>query len=324
VEAAVIVTYRCVNHCVRCHTWQHPTDPAQEFRPALLEKLPRLSFCNVTGGEPFLRDDLSEIVAVLERKARRVVVSTNGFFTDRVVRLAERFPKLGVRVSLEGLPAVSDELRGMKDSFDHGLRTLLELTRIGHRDVGFSTTISDRNADDVLPLYRLARGMGWEFATAAVHNSTYFHKLDNRIEEPERVAARVEELSAELLSSRRVKDWFRAYFNSGIANYVRGGARLLPCAAGSGVFFIDPAGEVWPCNGTEPGTWQESFGNLHDHEFASLWDSERARMVREKVRACSKNCWMIGTVSPVMRRSPWSAARWVVAAKLRRLLGRRR
>ncbi len=322
-EAAVIVTYRCVNRCVRCHTWKHQTKPEEEFRPSLLEKLPPLSFCNVTGGEPFLREDLREIVAVMSRKARRLVVSTNGFFTERVVRLAEEFPGLGIRVSLEGLPAVSDELRGMPDSFDHGLRTLLELTRMKHRDVGFSTTISDRNAKDMLQLYRLAKGMGWEFATAAVHNSSYFHKTDNRIEDPEAVTACVEELISELLSSWRVKDWFRAYFNHGIIQQIRGGARLLPCAAGTDVFFLDPGGEIYPCNGMERDIWQESMGNLYEQEFASLWDSPRAREVRKLVAKCPKNCWMIGTVSPVMRRSPWAAGRWVAAAKLKQLTGRR-
>ncbi len=322
-EAAVIVTYRCVNRCVRCHTWECPSEPGEEFSPELLEKLPPLSFCNITGGEPFLREDLADIVAVASRKARRVVVSTNGFFTDRVVRLAEAFPHLGIRVSLEGLPAVSDELRGMRDSFDHGLRTLLELTRRGRDDIGFSTTISDRNAEDMLHLYRLARGMKWEFATAAVHNSSYFHIADNRIAEPDRVIRCVEELIEALLASWRPKDWFRAYFNHGIVRYIRGEPRMLPCAAARDVFFVDPSGELLPCNGAEPGRGPASFGNLHDADFADLWSSPAAERARETAAHCPKNCWMIGTVSPVMRHDPWPAARWVAAAQLRRLLGRR-
>jgi len=323
VEAAVVTTYRCANRCVRCHTWQHQTRLDEEFPPALLEKLPRLDFCNITGGEPFLREDLHDIVSVVVRKAARVVVSTNGFFTDRVLRLAEAFPRLGIRVSLEGLPAVSDELRGMRDSFDHGLRTLLELTRRGHKDVGFSTTISDHNAEDMLSLYRLARGMGWEFASAAVHNSSYFHKTDNRIEDRERVIRCVNELVGELLASRRVKDWFRAYVNHGTVGYLRGEPRLLPCSAGSDVFFVDPKGDVYPCNGLEPGVWEERMGNLHEQEFETLWNSEQARRVRGLVKNCPKNCWMIGTVSPVLRRNPWPAARWVARAQFARLLGRR-
>lgn len=323
-EAAIIVTYRCPSGCLRCHTWRHPSDPRQEFSPSLLEKLPALQFANITGGEPTVREDLGDIVEIVLRKSRRVVVSTNGYHTDATVHLAERFPTLGIRVSLEGLPAASDRLRGMKDSFDRGLRTLLELTKRGHRDIGFSVTISDDNAADVPHLYRLARGMGWEFATAPVHNADYFHKTDNHIADPEVVIASLAELIDELLRSWRVKDWFRAYFNHGIINFLKGNPRLLPCTAASGVFFLDPFGEVLPCNGLERAIWYESLGNLHEAEFSTIWNSERATRVRERVRNCPKNCWMIGTVSPSLRANPWLGARWVLRAQLRRLMGRRR
>ncbi|MBP1767455.1 MAG: Fe-S oxidoreductase [Candidatus Aminicenantes bacterium] len=128
-EAAVITTYRCHQKCLMCHIWKYPTAPEEEFPPNLLEKLPRLSFCNITGGEPFLREDIEEIASRLKRKARRIVISTNGYLTEKIVDLAGRYPDLGFRISLEGLPAVNDELRGTRDSFDHGLRTVLELKK---------------------------------------------------------------------------------------------------------------------------------------------------------------------------------------------------
>jgi len=183
-EAAVITTYRCNARCHMCNTWQHPTLVPEEFKPEILEKLPKLDFCNLTGGEPSLRADLEEIVKIVERKARRVVVSTNGFYTDKILALSTRHPKLGFRISLEGLPAANAELRGLKDGFDHGLRTLLELHRAGVRDIGFGITVSDRNHQDMLELYELANAMHVEFATAAVHNSYYFHKYDNQIQHP--------------------------------------------------------------------------------------------------------------------------------------------
>ena len=173
----------------------------------------------------------------------------------------------------------------------------------------------------MLNLFQLAKGMGWEFATAAVHNSDYFHKTDNRIADPELVCACLEELKHELLRSWRVKNWFRAWFNDGIINYVRSGARRLPCPAGEGVFFVDPAGDVLPCNGMERTIWYQSLGNLHAQSFAEIWGSERARAVRERVRTCGKNCWMIGTVSPQMRRNLLRPALWVAREKLKLILG---
>ena len=299
-----------------CNVWQHPTRPAEEIHPEVLEKLPRLDFCNVTGGEPFLREDIGELVAVLRRKARRVVISTNGYLTERILVLAEKHRDIGIRISIEGLPAANDELRGLKDGFDHGLRTLLELQRLGIRDIGFGITVSDRNAGDMIELYQLAKSMGLEFATAAVHNSYYFHKYDNKIEHQAEVVACFEELVRALLRSSRMKDWFRAYFNYGLTQYVQGRERLLPCEAGSANFFVDPWGEVRPCNGMEESVWFGSMGNLNESSFEQIWNGERAAEIRRKVRSCPKNCWMIGTAAPVMKKYIWKPAFWVLKSKL--------
>lgn len=321
-EAAIITTYRCSFRCHMCNVWKHPTPVQEEFKPALLEKLPALAFANVTGGEPFMREDIEEIVSILRRKADRIVVSTNGFFTERILDLARKNPGIGIRISIEGLPAANDELRGVKDGFDHGLRTLLELQRMGFRDIGFGITVSDRNAKDMIELFQLARAMNVEFATAAVHNSYYFHKYDNRIEKQDEVAEAFKTIVRELLKSWKVKNWYRAYFNSGLINYIRGGKRLLPCEAGTENFFLDPWGEIRPCNGMEEALWCASMGNLHKQSFDEIWNGEQARAVREKVRNCPKNCWMIGTAAPVMKKYIKSPTLWVLRNKLRVMTGR--
>ncbi|MFX0196264.1 MAG: radical SAM protein [Candidatus Hodarchaeota archaeon] len=130
-EAAIITTYRCISHCQMCNIWKYPTKPEEEFIPQILIKLPQLNFCNVTGGEPFLRDDIEGIIYILRKKAKRIVISTNGYFTEKILDLARGNKNIGIRVSIEGLPAANDELRGTRDGFDHGLRTLLELKRMG-------------------------------------------------------------------------------------------------------------------------------------------------------------------------------------------------
>ncbi|OGW42657.1 MAG: radical SAM protein [Nitrospirae bacterium RBG_16_43_11] len=315
-EASVIVTYRCDARCHMCNTWKYPTALREEIRPDVLNKLPRLAFCNVTGGEPFLREDIEEIVSVIRKRAGRIVISTNGFSTDRILSVAKQFPDIGFRISIEGLPAANDELRGIKDGFDHGLRSLLELQRMGIKDIGFGITVSDRNARDMMELYQLAKSMNLEFATAAVHNSYYFHKYDNEIKGKETAIACFEELIRELLKSGKVKDWFRAYFNYGLINYIRGGKRLLPCEAGTENFFVDPWGEIMPCNGLDKSIWMESMGNLNDNSFEDIWNGEMAKIIRDKVRTCPKNCWMIGTASPVMKKYISKPVGWIIKRKL--------
>lgn len=269
-------------------------------------------FTNITGGEPFIREDLKEIVRELYKKSDRIVISTNGFFTDRIVDLCKEFPQIGIRISIEGLENTNNEIRGLKDGFNKGYTTLKTLVDMGMKDVGFGMTVQDKNAPDLVPLYELSDEMGMEFATASLHNSFYFVEAKNIIKDRPMVAENFEKLINEMLNSNSPKKWFRAYFNHGLINYIYGQKRLLPCDMSFDTFFIDPYGDVMPCNGTKD---KEVMGNLNEQNWDELWNSEQADRVREKVRHCDRNCWMIGSVSPAMHKYIWVPAAWVIKHK---------
>ena len=195
---------------------------------------------------------------------------------------------------------------------------------MGVKDIGFGITVSNHNSPDMLWLYELAAGLNLQFATAALHNSFYFHKGDNVITNKDEVCGNFEELMNRLLRERHPKSWFRAFFNLGLINYVRGGRRLLPCEAGTENFFIDPYGEVLPCNGMEEEYWFQSMGNLHEaDDFMTIWNGQRAIEVRAKVATCPKTCWMIGSASPVMRKYLRHILPWIITAKTKSFLGKR-
>lgn len=322
-DASIILTYRCPMHCQMCNIWKNPTDKQQELKPEELECLPKLKFINLTGGEPFIREDLEDIVRVCYTKAPRIVISTSGWFDDRVIRLAEKFPNIGIRISIEGLSQKNDELRGRAGGFDKGLRTLLRLKHMGLKDIGFGCTVSNHNSADMLSLYQLSKAMDMEFATAAFHNSFYFHKFDNKITNHDQVCGDFEQLINWQLKEKHPKSWFRAWFNMGLINYIEGNRRMLPCEAGTMNFFIEPYGDVYPCNGLEERYWKEAMGNIRETpDFMQLWNSEQAEHVRAQVRCCPKNCWMVGTASPVMHKYLKHPVKWVLQNKLRSLQGK--
>jgi radical SAM protein with 4Fe4S-binding SPASM domain len=320
-DGSIIVTYRCPMRCKMCNIWANPTKPSEEFAPELLEKLPRMHSVNITGGEPFIREDIEEIVKILRKKTKRIVFSTSGWFSDRIIALAKKYPDLGFRISIEGLSVKNDELRGRPGGFDKGLRTLLELRRMGVKDIGFGITVSNNNSGDMLDLYELNKNLKMEFATASFHNSFYFHKYDNQVTNVDEVCANFDELIQRLMKENNPKSWFRAFFNLGLINYVRGGRRMLPCEAGSENFFLDPYGNILPCNGMEERCWFAAMGNLKEATFDEIWNSPQAAAVRDKVAHCPKNCWMIGSVSPVMHKYLRQILPWVVKNRLKVMRG---
>lgn len=322
-DVSIITTYRCQMRCKMCDIWENPTDSKREIQAKELEILPRFKFVNITGGEPFVRRDLPDIIEVMYRKSDRIVISTSGWHTDRIIKMAERFPNIGIRISIEGLSQKNDDLRGREGTFDRALRLLLTLKEMGIKDIGYGCTVSNKNSEDMLWLYKLSRELGMEFATATFHNSYYFHKDDNEVTNKDEVIGNFHKLIEELLKENSPKSWYRAFFNLGLINYIRGNPRMLPCEAGTANFFIEPYGDVYPCNGLEERYWKESMGNIRDvSSFEELWFSEQAQKVRGLVRTCPKNCWMVGTAAPVMKKYIKHPTSWVVKNKIKSMLGK--
>jgi radical SAM protein with 4Fe4S-binding SPASM domain len=322
-DVSIITTYRCQMRCKMCDIWENPTDSKREIQAKELEILPKFKFVNITGGEPFVRRDLEDIVEVMFRKSDRIVISTSGWHTDRIIKMAEKFPNIGIRVSIEGLSQKNDDLRGRDGSFDRAMRLLLTLKEMGVKDIGYGCTTSNKNSEDMFWLYKLSRELGMEFATATFHNSYYFHKDDNEVTNKDEVIGNFHKLIEELLKENSPKSWYRAFFNLGLINYIRGNPRMLPCEAGTANFFIEPYGDVYPCNGLEERYWKESMGNIRDvSSFEELWFSEQAEKVRGLVRTCPKNCWMVGTAAPVMKKYIKHPTAWVVKNKIKSMLGK--
>lgn len=327
VQTSLITTYRCNSKCNMCDIWKHPTKLSEELDPKYYEKLPPGLRINITGGEPMLRQDIEEIFKILYPKAQLLELSTNGYYTDKIVRIAEKYPDILIRVSIEGLPALNDKLRGIQNGFDHALRTILALKKTKCKNIGFSIVLSPQNISDILPVYELSSCLGVELGNSAIHNSWYFKKMDNQIVGDETVWGKeVEFIEALLQSSRRgvknkLKDYTRAYFNVSILKRLRGdppGYRP-PCGAGKDFFFIDPWGNVLPCNGSKD-KW--IMGNLKDSTFEKIMDSVKKNELMKQVQNCKQECCFVVTERHEIMRKPWELAFWIINHKIKLFLNK--
>ena len=321
IQGSLITTFRCNAQCNMCNIWKFQTSPNEEIDASYYENLPAGLRINITGGEPTLRKDIDRIFEILYPKSRLLELSTNGYNTAKIVELANKYPNILIRVSVEGLPKINDTKRGIKDGFDHALRTMLELKKTKCKNIGFSVVISPDNYEDLLYLYDLCVALDVELGNSAVHNSWYFHKEDNQIESEKALEQHERFVKALLTSKRRhlkdrLKDYGRAYFNRSIHRRLRGDTDEYrpPCGALSDFFFIDPWGNVTPCNGSSE-EWK--LGNIKEDSLEHILASDKAKEAMEKVRQCKRNCTFIVTERHDMVRRPWVPIKWILKNKWR-------
>lgn len=101
-NGTVIVTYRCNARCSMCNRYKAPSKPEEEISIETIKKLPKMYFTNITGGEPFIRADLKDIVRELYKKSDRIVISTNGFLRIALSIYVKSFRRLEFAFLLRG------------------------------------------------------------------------------------------------------------------------------------------------------------------------------------------------------------------------------
>ena len=189
-------------------------------------------------------------------------------------------------------------------------------------NIGFSIVICDKNSDDLVALYELCAYLGIELGNSVMHNSWYFHKMDNENIDVERAVYNEKRFITSLLRSKRrglkpkLKDYGRAYFNRSILKRLEGDQSNYrpPCGAGEDFFFIDPWGNVLPCNGSKE-KW--IMGNIKNAKFEEIMNSNRAKVIMQKVKKCKENCCFIVTERHDMVREPWKPIYWIAKNKIR-------
>ncbi|MBN2564200.1 MAG: radical SAM protein, partial [Candidatus Eisenbacteria bacterium] len=218
---------------------------------------------------------------------------------------------VAVRVSVDAVGEKHDEIRGVPGCFDRAMETVSRLKGQGVADLGLAATSSGRNPGELERVRMLAQEMGVSFIASAAHSSPiFFGEHDADRPRTDEAASEIASIMRAELASRDPRDWAKAYYMRGLVDYVRGRPRRLPCRAGTDHFYLDPVGDVYPCNISSL-----SMGNIREGSFEELRRKSES-VVSPAVRDCKEQCWMVCTVTPPMRRRPLRPLAWILGAKL--------
>lgn len=130
----------------------------------VLDELARMQVfqVNLGGGEPFLRDDIFDLLAYAHTLGITTCVSTNGTVLDAdlVDELLSMDAPVYLQVSLDGaLPATNDAIRG-EGTFARVLHGVELLAERGYPDLSLNMVVTRVNAGELAAFHKLARGFG--------------------------------------------------------------------------------------------------------------------------------------------------------------------
>ncbi|MDO8463548.1 MAG: radical SAM protein [bacterium] len=318
-DAVIAVTYLCNSRCTMCDFWKETRQPTVTL--ADYAKLPSsLRDINISGGEPTLHPQLVEIVRTLRTACPKaqMTISTNGFMTKHIVKRVSEimafYPAIAVRISIDGVGDMHEEIRRIPQGYDKCIATLRALKEIGVMNLGIAYTMTNENVDHLHRLYDVARAEGVQFTCALMHSSEFYFGGKANVRERSRVdaiARAFTTLADRELATWSPKRWARAYFAHGLAVLAAEGRQLLPTRAGEDFFFLDPWGTVVP-SVMHPNV----LGTIGAHAtFASLWKSEQAQRARDTVRKHPQPSWLICTARTAIKRHPVRLIAWVLRRK---------
>ena len=349
------VTTDCNAHCPFCFATFLPHvaagTPGRTTQPLslsecerLADRLPGLFQVMLGGGEPFLRDDLAEIVTAFYQRsgARLFSLPTNGSMPARALATLEtaarRCPEatFNLEVSLDAAGAHHDRLRGLPGGFEKALDLARRVVLLGRRwpnvTLVVSTTLSEFNLDRV---DELAAVLAREIPRGPWYHSVQVdHRLTARVLTDAALRARAAALAARLSScptdeastwQRLVDRFYVKGVNGLILDQVASGRMLVRCTAGRKLLVVLADGRVGPC---EPFLFEERYAdfpsfNLRDYDFdyaqvaADPRYREWAAFIAEgRCTACAWSCGVISSLVYAPANVP------AVLLRRRRLTGR--
>ena len=294
------VTRRCNYRCRMCGQDHERGDelPITEIE-VVARRLAGVGARHVvlTGGEPFLRPDLSEIIAIFRRHGFSIRVQTNGGPQVRE-EVFSRCVEAGLRdvsVSIDTLnPALQDDICQARDVGNHALRTLLMARRFLPDSLSLANIVaSSYNFDELPALVRRFYAMGvYTYITpvmiATEENGDYRFRANGAefIVRHGNVAHRmcvIDELIALRRrgygltnSTRHLRD-YRHYLETGVCAW--------RCEAGTLGLDVLPDGGVSICKEKPP------FGNILDPAFVKTYAGNSFRKPNELTTAECSGCF---------------------------------
>jgi len=169
----LFVTNRCNYSCIHCFLGGDTKVREKELTVSEIQKAynslrKKIGGVSITGGEPFLREDIVEICKIFQEPpfVSGIFFNTNGFAPDlitnqvkKILANAPKKQKIIITVSLDGLEEMHDKIRTKKSAFKSATKTIRLLKKLEQGNPNFRVraqcTLMEINYKDFHSLFNL-------------------------------------------------------------------------------------------------------------------------------------------------------------------------
>lgn len=302
----IFINSICNLTCEHCFYWKNLNQrddlTFEEFEKLSLE-LSDFENLNLSGGEPFIRQDFADIceVFIKNNSVKNIYVPTNGYFTRRTEKslrkvLENKSLNLFVcEISLDGMPEYHNKFRGNPQSFQKAMETYEMLARLQQEDsrlrIHANTVAMSENMDEIWQLTEYLH----DNCPQMEHHNLAIIRGDRK--NPSLQGPQLEKYKklyrhvAEIWQDREQKRFgasVEPMLQWAKVKTIESESQFVPCKAGvlSGVVYAN--GDVSICEQHFP------LGNLREKSFFEIWDSPEAQRLRAQIKA--KQCYCTNEV----------------------------
>jgi len=294
-------TWVCDARCTMCSNWKWG-DRKSDMTLEQLEPVMNNPFwgavenLNISGGEPTTRNDLPEMVELFHRhlpRMRKIGINTTGLTPKRAIPMLTRIVEfcakhgilISIRVSLDGIGDVHDQVRAVKKGFDKASQTIEAMHELSRKHDNFSfgiaSTIFATNLTDAENILAWARKKGLDvvfnmlrFTDAMLHNK--------ELEEQIRFRQREEDFMRKFFIDRVHEESVlsgQAFLYLHYADMIANGyKRTMPCPFQSQGLLLNPNGDLHYCENSQ------KIGNVLDDPADVLYFKAENLMHREHLK----------------------------------------
>lgn len=301
------VTARCNLTCQQCNIIYANSD----VRECTLDEIKRIAdnfaqlkvaIVLLTGGEPFARQDLPEIIKAFTERGVHVRMQTNGHASEEQIQRAIENGGNDISISLDSLrPESQDQINGgFGKSWHEALRTIATFTKYLPKTGSFAAlgcVLQRQNLRDIPEVIRFGSQIGWFTSLVPIHVTTHsapmnFRTFDQSLRfRPEEYAA----VAALLHEVRQMRKAGALLYDSDqylddIQRFVAGEPTTWRaknggvCDSPNLYFAVLPNGEFAPCCDHRLHAGVQTFAADFPKTFR---DREFRRKVHSVTSACS-------------------------------------